>query len=375
MTNAGILGPHRSMVRAVGAVLASVLVPLAALAADESGRIPRRPDGRPDLSGTYDVATLTPLVRPARFGNQLTMTDEEAKQYADYWLANLARDAQPSDPNRSAPPVGGQDFYIPEYNGAAGGVGGYNAFFVDLGDSMFKIDGRWRTSIVTDPPNGQLPSMTAEGMKRLSLDVQDGKNTGKAWWIDQPVGPYDDPELRPLGERCLLGFGSTSGPPMLPVMYNNMKRIVQTGDHVTILVEMNHDARVVRIDGEHPPASIRKWMGDSIGRWEGDTLVVDTTNFREQSGFSLASEDLHVVERFTRVDAGTLLYQFTVDDPGTWAEPWSGEYIWPASSDRVYEYACHEGNYALGNIMRGARILEDEARAGTSPTAGAPGSE
>jgi hypothetical protein len=212
-------------------------------------------------------------------------------------------------------------------------------------------------------------------MKRLSLDVQDGKNTGKAWWIDQPVGPYDDPELRPLGERCLLGFGSTSGPPMLPVMYNNMKRIVQTGDHVTILVEMNHDARVVRIGGEHPPASIRKWMGDSIGRWEGDTLVVDTTNFREQSGFSLASEDLHVVERFTRIDAGTLLYQFTVDDPGTWAKPWSGEYIWPASSERVYEYACHEGNYALGNIMRGARILEDEARAGTPPTAGAPGSE
>jgi hypothetical protein len=205
--------------------------------------------------------------------------------------------------------------------------------------------------------------MTAEGMKRASLDIKDGENTGTAWWVDQPVGPYDDPEQRPLGERCLLGFGSTSGPPMLPVMYNNMKRIVQTGDHVTILVEMNHDARVVRIGGEHPPASIRKWMGDS------------TTNFREQSGFSLASADLHVVERFTRIDRGTLLYQFTVDDPSTWAKPWSGEYIWPASSERVYEYACHEGNYALGNIMRGARILEDEARAGKSDASDAPGSE
>ena len=351
----------RALTGAAGAVL--LFAAGAAVAEDGSAKIPRRPDGRPDLSGTYDVATLTPLVRPARFGEKLTLDDREAKEYADYWLSNLAKDYEPSDPDRGAPPVGGQEFYIPEFNGAAGGVGGYNAFFVDLGDSMFKIGGKWRTSIITDPPNGQLPPMTAAGMKRLASDVQDGRNTGEAWWIDLPVGPYDDPELRPLGERCLLGFGSTSGPPSLPVMYNNVKRIVQTDTHVTILVEMNHDARVVRIGGKHPPAHFRKWMGDSIGWWEGDTLVVDTANFREQSGFSLASKDLHVVERFTRVDADTLLYQFTVDDPGTWSKPWSGEYPWPATSERLYEYACHEGNYALGNIMRGARILEDEARA------------
>ena len=124
---------------------------------------------------------------------------------------------------------------------------------------------------------------------------------------------------------------------------------------------MNHDARIIRLGGGHPPATVRKWIGDSIGRWEGDTLVVDTTNFREQSGFSRASENLHVVERFTRIDANTLLYQFTVEDPKTWTKPWSGEYPWPATAERVFEYACHEGNYALGNIMRGARILEAEA--------------
>ena len=356
-----------------GALALLVLSASAAVAADESAKIPRRPDGRPDLSGTYDIATLTPLVRPAKFGDKLTLTEKEAKELADYWLSNLAKDSEPSDPNRGAPPKGGLDFYIPEFNGAAGEVGAYNAFFVDLGSSAFQIDGKWRTSIITDPPNGQLPPMTAAGMKRLAADIQDGKNTGEAWWIDQEVGPYDDPELRPLGERCLLGFGSTSGPPSLPVMYNNMKRIVQTDNHVTILVEMNHDARVIRLDAEHEPPTIRKWMGDSVGRWEGDTLVVDTVNFREQSGFSLASKDLHVVERFSRIDANTLLYQFTVDDPGTWSKPWSGEYVWPASTERLYEYACHEGNYALGNIMRGARILEDEARAKRTVASGSPG--
>jgi hypothetical protein len=358
------------------AIAGALLVSAPASSADGSAEIPRRPDGRPDLSGTYDVATLTPFERPAKFGDRLTFTDQEAKEYADYWLKNLAKDAAPSDPNRGAPPVGGQDFYIPEFNGAAGGVGGYNAFFVDLGTSTFKIDGNYRTSIITDPPNGHLPPLTADGQRRMAIELADyHPNTGDAWWLGREQGPYDDPELRPLGERCLLGFGSTSGPPMLPVMYNNMKRIIQTDTHVTIVVEMNHDARVIRLNAEHAPPTIRKWMGDSVGHWEGDTLVVDTTGFREQSGFSGASEDLHVVERFRRVDANTLLYQFTVEDPTTWTKPWSGEYPWPASSERLYEYACHEGNYALGNIMRGARILEDEARAKKDGATGTPGSE
>ena len=302
--------------------------------------------------------------RPSKYSDRLTLTEKEAKEYADYWLNNLAKDAEPSDPNRGAPPKGGQDFYIPEFNGAAGSVGGYNAFFVDLGNSVFRIDGKYRTSIVVDPPNGQIPAFTEDALHRMAIEIADNRpNTGEAWWVGEKQGPYDDPELRPLGERCLLGFGSTSGPPMLPVMYNNLKRIVQTDRYVMIEIEMNHDARIIRLDAEHPPASVRKWMGDSVGRWEGDTLVVDTTNFREPSGYGATSEELHVIERFTRVDADTLVYHFTVEDPKTWKESWSGEYPWPASGGRVYEYACHEGNYALGNIMRGARMLETEALA------------
>ncbi|MCZ6855113.1 MAG: hypothetical protein O7G86_14485 [Gammaproteobacteria bacterium] len=341
----------------------ALLTPLVALSETD---IPRTADGRPDLSGTYDVATLTPLRRPARLADRLTLTDEEAEEVARYWKNNLDKDRVPSDPDREAPPEGGTDFFIPEINGAAGRVGGYNAFYIDLGDSNFKIDGMWRTSIITDPANGQMPPLSDAGKQRMTAFAGFGhENTGTAWWIDQDTGPYDDPELRPLGERCLLGFGSTSGPPMLPVMYNNLKKIVQTEDYLMILVEMNHDARIIRINAEHAPSDVRKWLGDSVGQWEGDTLVVDTTNFREQSGFSMASRDLHVVERFSRLDADTVLYQFTVDDP-TWTESWSGEYPWPASDGKVYEYACHEGNYALGGILRGARVLEQDVIAGTA---------
>ena len=148
---------------------------------------------------------------------------------------------------------------------------------------------------------------------------------------------------------------------MLPGLYNNFKRIVQTQDHVVILLEMVHDARVIRLHSEHAPASYRKWLGDSIGWWEGDTLIVDTTNFREDTGLYGGDENLHLIERFSLIEDGNLLYNFTVDDPTIWNAPWSGEYVWKKSPERVYEYACHEGNYAMGNILRGARILEKEA--------------
>ena len=318
---------------------------------------------RPDLSGTYNVATLTPLQRPDRFEGKATITAEEAKAIAEYWAGNLAKDAAPSDPDRDAPEKGGTEIYVREFSGAAGGVGGYNAFYVDIGESNFTIDGKYRTSIITQPENGKLPKMSKAGMKRAANNAAAfRKNTGTAWWVGMDQGPYDDPELRPLAERCILGFGSTAGPPALPVMYNNLKRVVQTDDYVMILNEMNHDARIVRMNAEHAPESVRKWLGDSVGHWDGDTLVVDTTNFREEPGLFMASKDLHVMERISRLDDDTLLYQFTVDDP-TWTEPWSGEYPWPASEERVYEYACHEGNYALGGILRGARLLEEEAQA------------
>ena len=213
---------------------------------------------------------------------------------------------------------------------------------------------------------GRRPSLTPEARARQgSLAAFFRPNTGTAWWLENDLdasGPYDHPELRPLSERCLLGFGSTAGPPMLPVLYNNLKRIVQTEDTVMILVEMVHDARVIRLNQEHAPPEIRSWLGDSVGHWEGDTLVVDTTNFRDTPALGQASRNLHVVERFSRLDADTLLYQFTVNDPTVWTTPWSGEYVWPASENTVYEYACHEANYSFGGILRGARVLEADAR-------------
>ena len=332
--------------------LAIVLAPVAADAQD----IPRTSSGRPDLSGSYDTATLTPLERPEELGDKLVLTGEEAAEIEkEEFELNAKRNAA-SDPNREAPPAGGR-------------VGGYNRFYIDRGVGAFQIDGQWRTSIIIDPKNGRRPPFTPDGQARADArEAGRRENTGTAWWLienglDAP-GPYDDPEIRPLAERCLLGFGSVSGPPMLPVLYNNLKRIVQTDDHVMILAEMVHDARIVRLNEVHAPSEIRGWMGDSVGHWEGDTLVIDTTNFNDTPALRFATRDLHVVERFSRIDADTLRYQFTVDDPNVWTESWSGEYVWPASDTRVYEYACHEANYSFQGILGGARILEQDVRDG-----------
>ena len=322
---------------------------------------PRTADGRPDLSGMYDIATLTPLTRPTSLGERLSLTDAEAKALAKANAERMAKTNQSSDPNRTAPPVGGDGS-----EGAAGNVGGYNSLWVDSGTGAFKIDGKWRTSIITDPPKGQMPPMIPEARKRaMERGRMNRPNRGDAWWIKDNVtpGPYDDPELRPLAERCLLGFGASAGPPMMPVLYNNLKQIVQTKDTVLILNEMVHDARIVRMNAQHEPPEIRRWLGDSVGKWEGDTLVVDTINFNDQPGLFGATRSLHVIERFSRIDAKTLLYKFTVEDAAVWAGPWSGEIVWPATDARIYEYACHEGNYSFANILRGARLLEAEALA------------
>ena len=332
---------------------------LALFAANGHANIKRTAAGHPDLTGTYNVATLTPLQRPKRYGDKLTITQEEAQAIAEYWANNLAKDSSPSDPDREAPPEGGAEIYVPEFSGAAGKVGGYNAFYVDIGESNFKLDGEYRTSIITRPANGRMPSLSPKGIKAAqALQAFYHENTGTAWWIDLPQGPYDDPELRPLAERCILGFGSTSGPPALPVMYNNFKRVVQTDDHVVIINEMNHDARVISLKGQ--ASSAPGWLGSSVGRWENDTLVIETQNFHAEPGLTMASQELKVTERISRIDDNTLRYAFTVEDPN-WNEPWGGEYPWPATDEKMYEYACHEGNYALGGILRGARLLEREA--------------
>ena len=322
-------------------------------AQDRSSTVMRTPEGHPDLQGTYDLAWMTPLERPA--GQGPVMTEEQARQIERLAAARREQASQPSRGDRSAPPIGGDGS-----TGAAGNVGGYNNFWIDSGAAFFRIDGKVPTSIIVDPPDGRVPPLlpsarqrNAARLVRTTSDEQERSDPGL-----EGGGAYDDPERRPLGERCLLGFGSTSGPPALPVLYNNLHQIVQTKDTVVILNEMNHDARIVRMNSEHLPPTIRKWMGDSIGRWEGDTLVIDTTNFTDKTRFRGSSENLHVIERFSRVDEKSLRYRFTVDDPTTWERPWSGEYIWPATDDLMYEYACHEGNYALGNILRGARQRE-----------------
>jgi len=338
-----------------------IVLPIALLLFQGATALPRTAGGEPDLSGTYDIATLTPLTRPGNVKDRLSLTDEEAKALAKATADQMAQKSLASDPNRKAPPAGGDGS-----EGAAGNVGGYNAVWVDNGTGAFKLDGKWRTSILIDPPNGQMPAMTQEARARaMARGRMSRPNRGDAFWITEnmPVGPYDDPELRPVAERCLMGFGSSSGPPALPVLYNNLKQIVQTKDTVMILNEMVHDVRLIRINGKHEPEDIRRWLGDSVGRWEGDTLVVDTTNFKDQPGMSGASRNMRVIERFSRIDAKTLRYHFTVEDPTIWTKPFSGEMAWPATDARIYEYACHEGNYSFGNILRGARLLEAETLA------------
>jgi len=316
--------------------------------------LPRSPDGHPDLQGTYDVATLTPLERPA--GLPLVLTEEEAAKLEKQVADRKFRAGLPSRGDREAPPVGGDGS-----TGAAGNVGGYNNFWIDNGTRYVAVDGRKRTSIIIDPADGRIPSLTPEAQQRAARTTRstsDQQAREDDPGFDPTPGAYDDPERRPLGERCLLGFGSTSGPPALPVLYNNLHQIVQTPDHVIILNEMVHDARIVRMNAPHLPPGMRKWMGDSVGRWEGDTLVVDTTNFTDKTNVRGSSPNLHLIERLTRTDANTLLYRFTIEDPTTWTNAWTGEYTWPASEEQLYEYACHEANYALGGILRGARLKE-----------------
>jgi len=339
----------------LAATLALSAITAALVTAQSSKATLRTADGHPDLQGTYDIASMTPLERAP--GTPLVMTRDEAARFEQERADRVKRLAQPSSGDRNAPPVGGDGS-----TGAAGNVGGYNYFWVDNGTEYYTIDGQKRMSVIIDPPDGRVPALTPQGRQRTARVARPTSDAQESDPGFEGAGAYDDPERRPLGERCLLGFGSTSGPPSLPVLYNNLHQIVQIANSVMILSEMDHDARIVRMNAPHLPGTIRKWLGDSVGRWDGDILVVDTTNFTDKTRFRGSSQNLHVVERFSRIDATTLRYQFTNDDPETWVKPWSGEEAWPATTDRLFEYACHEGNYALGDILRGARLKETETR-------------
>ncbi len=304
-------------------------------------RAPRLPDGTPDLQGVWTNATATPFERSPELGERRAFTEQEAAAISKAALAAVAADAAPSDPNKqieaieSLPPVGN-----------------YNLFWTDRGMTVANINGEYRTSMIIEPANGRVPALTAAGQQRAAARAS--------------RNPNDGPEGRALGERCLLSFGSASGPPMLPVMYNSYYQIVQSPGYVMILVEMVHDARIIRIQDQHTPGPIRKWMGDSIGHWEGDTLVVETRNFRPEQSFRGSSESTVVTERFTRVGKDQIIYRFTVDDPATFTSSFTGELPFVTVDANIYEYACHEGNYALPGILSGAREAEKAQQAKAS---------
>ncbi len=334
-----------------------------------SSSIPRTQDGHPDLTGLYDVATMTPVDRPAEYDGRPFLTDEEVAAMVQYEEQRNVRDLAPLEADRTAPPVGGDtsptNSYLEGLFRLGGGtVGGYNLFWLSPGERPVTIDGRARTSLVVDPENGRVPPMTPEARQRMAalLATRAAPDAGESA-VGGSSSQYDAADRRPLAERCILGFGSTSGPPTLPnYFYNNLKFIVQTDDWVLIYNEMVHDTRMIRIGGESLPPHVKQWMGNSVGHWEGDTLVVETNNFTDKTRFRGSGESLKVTERFTLADDGTILYRFTVEDPSTWESPWTGEYPWNPTQDEIFEYACHEGNYALDTVLRGARRADAEAR-------------
>ncbi len=339
---------HRALLSiavAIGAHLASLSF-AAETNAKKHWKLPRTETGAPDLQGFWNNATLTPLERPPKFGNRQALTENEAREMEQTEAELLKAGDAPTDPKK-----GIKDLPTSCGKGFTGVDCGYNSFWIDAGTRVMRIDGEARTSILVDPPSGRVPALLPARQQFMMGLLRTMR------------GNADGPEVRTLGERCLLAFGSSSGPPMLPTLYNNNYQIVQTQDTVTILVEMVHDARIIRIGGTHPPKNVRKWMGDSIGHWEDNTLVVETTNFTDKEYFRGASQNLKVTERFTRADAGTIRYKFTVEDPSAFTAPFSGEVAFHLSDQPVYEYACHEGNYALPGILAGAREEERAAAA------------
>jgi hypothetical protein len=330
--------------------------------------VPRTPDGKPDLQGNWSNETQTPLERLGKTG--LVLTDAEAQAIESRaQLVEEYRD-QASNPNRSTPPAGGdprslvapgQPSFIEQITAAAaGGVGGYNGFWLAPGTKVIRIDGEARSSIIVEPANGRIPPLTPEGQKRVAGALASQRRFGES----------DHPEARTLSDRCLVSFGSNAGPPMLPnYFYNNNYTIVQTNDHVVIFTEMVHDARIIRIGASsHLPPQLPSWFGDSIARWEGDTLVIETTNIHPaqlaQGGplwaYRGASPSLKVTEWISRNGPDTLRYKFRVEDPSSLTAPFTGELPFNRLDEPVYEYACHEGNHAMKNILAGARLAEQE---------------
>jgi hypothetical protein len=319
----------------------------------QSWQPPRTAWGHPDLQGNWTNATLTPLARPA--GREAVLSAAEVAEIEN-GQAQLVEDrAAASDPNRPLPPGGDNPVCIDS------GTTCYNEVYRDPGDKVAVVNGEPRSSLVTFPPDGRVPAFTPQALQTAARMRE----------ATRQFSEYDHPELRPLAERCIVSFGSSAGPPMLPnYWYNNNYTIVQNADHVMIMAEMVHDVRIIRLGEPQTLAEgMDPWFGDSWGRWEGNTLVVETRNINPAQalrGLPL-SESGKIIERFTRVDAETILYEFTIDDPEVYTSIWGGQVPFRALNDLVYEYSCHEGNYALEGVLRGARFQEtSEAPAATS---------
>jgi hypothetical protein len=307
-----------------------------------NGTIPRTPDGHPNMDGTWTNVTITPLERPKELADKEFFTPEEALAYEKRVREQRNRDKR-------------------QRGTVADVTNAYNDFWWDSGTKVVKT---LRTSMVIDPPDGRIPPLTPERQKQLQARVEAVKARCAQPGCEEEnsglLGPADGPEDRPLMERC-IHFG-TIGPPMMPSAYNNNFQIVQTPGFIAIEAEMVHDTRRIYLDGSpHLPPNVRQWKGDSRAHWEGDTLVIDTTNFMEQTRFRGADENLHLTERLTMVDNDTIMYRFTVDDPTAFVRPWTAEYPLVREKGLLYEYACHEGNEGLVNILKSARA--DEARA------------
>jgi hypothetical protein len=301
---------------------------------------PKNAFGQPDMSGVWSNATTTPFERPTEFGNRIKLTDEEAARVQGTAEKYRAAGDVSTDPKAGAPTDRNTNL-------------GYNRFWTDPGTAVMRVNGEPRSSMITTTPNGRVPP------RKQGAPAVNARRATETSELTAGAGRNEGPESRGLSERCVF-MQTTAGPVLRPVLYNNNYRLVQGRDSVAIVVEMIHDVRVVRIGGKHRNDGVRQWMGDSIGRYEGNTLVVETVNYHPEQQFYGASEKLKVTERFTRVSDDRLLYQFTVEDPLVWDQPWGGEYeMW--ASPGIYEYACHEGNHGLYGILAGARAEERRA--------------
>jgi hypothetical protein len=326
---------YRWFVATVGLALVAA-TPFAAQAPSAASRpassrwvAPRTPDGRPDLQGVWSYATITPMERPAEFAGKEFLTEQEAAAYEKRRLQEMNMDRR-------------------DGTAAADVSRAYNDFWWDRGT---KVVSTRRTSLVIDPPDGKVPALTPEAQRRNAARAEARR-----------LHPSDGPEDRSMQDRCILwGAGGT---PMAPSAYNNNVQVFQSRDQVVLLNEMIHDARIISLEVRAPlPKNVRQLMGDSRGRWEGDTLIIETTNFTDKTAFRGASENLHLTERFTRTAEDTLLYQFTVDDPTSFTRPWTVEIPLWRNRELIYEYACHEGNSAMTGILSGARAEERQVEA------------